>query len=261
MEKADFARFRDKVASSRAPATANKRLKILRVALQQAWRDGILDDNPAAKVPLLKLDVDRTSRRPFSSEELQSIIRAANGDWKGLILAGLYTGQRIGDLARLRWNNIDLKRGTLALTTRKTQRRQILPIAKPLQQWLEQRHETGYAGIDPIFPTLSAAVEKSGRVATLSNQFFDLMSSAGLVSGRSHGKKEDGPGRAGRRASSGLSFHSLRHTATSLMKNAGISPAIVQEFVGHDSKAMSEHYTHIELASLRDAADAIPSFD
>jgi hypothetical protein len=45
------------------------------------------------------------------------------------------------------------------------------------------------------------------------------------------------------------------------MKNAGISPAIVQEFVGHDSKAMSEHYTHIELASLREAADAIPSID
>ena len=87
LEKADFAGFRDKIASSRAPATANKRLKILRVALQQAWRDGILDDNPAAKVPLLKLDVNRTSRRPFSTEELHSLITASDGDWKGLILA------------------------------------------------------------------------------------------------------------------------------------------------------------------------------
>jgi hypothetical protein len=45
------------------------------------------------------------------------------------------------------------------------------------------------------------------------------------------------------------------------MKNAGISPAIVQEFIGHDSKAMSEHYTHIDLASLREAADAIPDLE
>ena len=27
-----------------------------------------------------------------------------------------------------------------------------------------------------------------------------------------------------------ISFHALRHTATSLMKNASISPALVQEF-------------------------------
>jgi len=45
------------------------------------------------------------------------------------------------------------------------------------------------------------------------------------------------------------------------MKNAGISPAIVQEFVGHDSRAISEHYTHIELASLRMAADSIPKLE
>jgi hypothetical protein len=30
------------------------------------------------------------------------------------------------------------------------------------------------------------------------------------------------------------------------MKNAGISPAIVQEFIGHDSPAINAHYTHIE---------------
>ena len=84
------------------------------------------------------------------------------------------------------------------------------------------------------------------------------MASAGLVSSRSHQKKTDGLGRDGRRSQNDLSFHSLRHTATSLMKNAGISPAIVQEFVGHDSKAVSQHYTHIEFSSLRKAADAPP---
>ena len=45
------------------------------------------------------------------------------------------------------------------------------------------------------------------------------------------------------------------------MKNAGVSPAIVQEFVGHDSKAISQHYTHIELAALRQAAEALPKLE
>jgi integrase len=256
--KSDIANFRDKSASFCAPATANSRLKILRVALQQAWRDGVLDDNPAAKVPLLKLRVGPTSRRPFTIQELERIIRAADGEWKGLILAGVYTGQRLGDLARLRWSNIDLAAGTLALTTQKTGRRQILPLAKPLRNWIKQQRESGVSNGEPVFPFLSSKIPESGNVAALSNQFFDLLSIVGLVPARSHRKNADGQGRKGPRASSGLSFHSLRHTATSLMKNAGISPAIVQEFVGHDSKAMSEHYTHIDLASLRDAADAIP---
>lgn len=261
LEKADIAGFRNRTASSRAAATANIRLKILRVALQQAWRDGILDDNPAAKVPLLKVPISDTARRPFTLKELQSLIRAADGEWKGLILFGVYTGQRLGDIVRLRWSNIDFNTGTLAFTTRKTHRRQILPLAKPLRQWLNQRPKSIAPGEHPIFPSLSSHLEKTGRVGPLSNQFFDLMASIGLVPARSHRKRVDGAGRNGRRTSSGLSFHSLRHTATSLMKNAGISPAIVQEFVGHDSRAISEHYTHIELASLRNAADSIPKLE
>jgi integrase len=75
-----------------------------------------------------------------------------------------------------------------------------------------------------------------------------------------HRKRPDGAGRDARRATSELSFHSLRHSATSLMKNAGVSPAIVQEFVGHDSKIINENYTHIETEVLRKAADSLPDF-
>jgi site-specific recombinase XerD len=50
----------------------------------------------------------------------------------------------------------------------------------------------------------------------------------------------------------------LRHTATSLLKNAGISSSVVQEFVGHDSATVSQNYTHIETESLRKAANALP---
>jgi integrase len=38
----------------------------------------------------------------------------------GSILFGLCTGQRLGDIATLRWNDLDLARGELRLSTRKT---------------------------------------------------------------------------------------------------------------------------------------------
>ena len=40
-----------------------------------------------------------------------------------------------------------------------------------------------------------------------------------------------------------LSFHSLRHTAVTLLKEAGIPQAVVMELVGHDNEEMSQHYT------------------
>ena len=56
----------------------------------------------------------------------------------------------------------------------------------------------------------------------------------------------------------GLSFHALRHTAVTLLKEAGIPAATVMELVGHDSKEMSQHYTHVGRDSLTQAAEAFP---
>ena len=93
----------------------------------------------------------------------------------------------------------------------------------------------------------------------LSNQFYALMTKAEVVAPRlNHEKKPNGQGRTAPRLLSELSFHSLRHTTTSMMKNSGVSPAFVQEFVGHDSKTISQNYTHIDLASLQEAVGAMP---
>jgi integrase len=44
----------------------------------------------------------------------------------------------------------------------------------------------------------------------------------------------------------------------SLLKDAGISEGVVMELVGHDSKAMSAHYTHVGAEALEKAVAALP---
>lgn len=44
------------------------------------------------------------------------------------------------------------------------------------------------------------------------------------------------------------------------MKEAGIPSAVVMELVGHDSDAMSEHYTHVGSEAMQKAADSLPDF-
>lgn len=253
----DITSFRDHLAKVGSAGTANNKLKILRVAFKQAWRDGVIEDDPAAKVPILKISPDEESkRRAFTLKELERLLEAAEGEWEGLILFGLYTGQRLGDIARLTWDKIDLERSSISFKTRKTGRRQILPLAPPLRKWLDSWKDTGASG--SIFPKAKATVERAGKVSTLSRQFYELMAEVGLVPQRTH------EGNKGRQTDSKpytqseLTFHSLRHTATSLMKNAGVSPAIVQEFVGHESRAISDNYTHIEFAALLEATKALP---
>ncbi len=68
-----------------------------------------------------------------------------------------------------------------------------------------------------------------------------------------------GKGRRAKREMGGLSFHCLRHTATSLLKNAGVSDVIAREIIGHDSEAVSRAYTHIETSALRSALDKLPN--
>jgi site-specific recombinase XerD len=43
-----------------------------------------------------------------------------------------------------------------------------------------------------------------------------------------------------------------------LMKNAGVSEAVAQEFIGHESAAMNDKYTHIDMSALRQAAETMP---
>jgi integrase len=50
----------------------------------------------------------------------------------------------------------------------------------------------------------------------------------------------------------------LRHTATSLLKNAGVSDVIARDIIGHDSAAVSANYTHIDQETKRVALDKLP---
>jgi hypothetical protein len=57
-----------------------------------------------------------------------------------------------------------------------------------------------------------------------------------------------------------VGFHSLRHTWVSLHAARGTPQAIVQASVGHANPAMTAHYTHVDAATARDVAKALPAF-
>jgi hypothetical protein len=92
----------------------------------------------------------------------------------------------------------------------------------------------------PLFPDAHAARQRSQYGGTLSSQFHGILVAAGLAKARPHTSM--GKGRDSRRNLGGMSFHCLRHTSTSLLKNAGVSDAVARDIIGHDSPAVSASY-------------------
>lgn len=240
-----------------APRSVNHSIKFLRMVFKTAKEDGKYhDENPASGVKVAIRDASR--RRGFTIPEIKRILKVANDEWRSLIYFGLYSGQRLGDLARLTWQNVDLDRDEIRFVSRKTGRTMIIPIAPPLRAEID----TLPAGDDPhqpLHPRAFTSVEKSGGVNTLSRQFRELLADAGLATAKAHRTTEAAPGRDGPRELSQISFHSLRHTATSLMKNAGINAAVVMDIIGHESEAVSAHYTHIDEETKRRAIAMLPA--
>jgi integrase len=251
LSSSDISAYRDTLLKRVSPATVNNHLKVLRVWLEKAVKAGVFDRNPARMIDYVN-DADKTERRPFSLPELKKMLGVASQDWKTAILVGLYTGLRLNDVANLGWNNISTNMEEVTIKTQKTKRIQRIPIAEALKRHLEALPASDSPSA-PLCPGL-----RGKRVPWLSAQFYELMASVGLVESRKTHEATSGKGRAGKRGQSELSFHSLRHTCTSLLKSAGVSDAIAMDLVGHESAAVSAHYTHIDEKSKKAAVDKMP---
>lgn len=252
--KADLVEFRNALSGRIGPARVNFYVKTARMIFRAAHRDGYLLENPAQYVETVR-NRSTERRQPITVDEIRAVLAIADPEWQSLIRLGLYTGQRLADLALLTWANVNLLKNEIRLMTRKTGRRIMVPITTHLREHLLSLGNSDEPSA-PLHPQAFATVQKEGRAASLSNQFVSLLAQAGLREEQTHQGR--GIGRSARRRTSRLSFHSLRHTAVSLLKEAGIPQATVQELIGHDSEQMSQLYTHVGPKELEKAAAALP---
>lgn len=260
LDRAEIVAYRNELVARLSAKTVNHRVKTLRMALEYGIDQEILSANPAKRVKSVRGSVT-VSRRAFTIDELRAILSVADAEWASMIRLGIYTGQRLGDISRLVWDNVCFESGIMRFQSCKTQRLMTIPLAPKMLTQLFLR----WARTDcsnrcqcAIHPRAYKLVEKcGGRVASLSNQFANILASAGLRERIKH--TETGLGRSTRRRPSQLCFHSLRHSTVSMLREAGASQSVTMEFVGHDSREVHHHYTHVSLDAMRKATMMLPS--
>ncbi len=198
-----------------------------------------IEENPFYFIKPLKLMP--AEREIFSEEELALIFSNPPPLMKGLFTIGICCGLRLGDVATLRWQDIEGYTANLAFpdfflheiirVTRKTKAVVHIPIERELADYLQNQYEiSGHE--EYILPEAAKLYLEHQNV--LNNRILGYLHSLGIQTQR------EIPGRT--RKQSVKDFHSLRHCFCYYAGMRGVPLPVVQSIVGHLTQAMTKHY-------------------
>lgn len=236
---------------------ANTR-SLLMAALEDAVDLEIISANPASRT---KAGGTRTLQRPVWSDEqaARMVASVTDNPWLcafyGLALA---TGMRAGELRALRWQDVDLDAGLIAV-------RSTITRNEHDQEVRGDNTKTKVSRQIPIEDVVVTILRKHRQDQMTRRMQHPAWHADDIVFDRGDGRfiPQDTLQVRHRRAveAAGLPhirLHDLRHTHASLQADAGVNPKIVMETLGHASLEMTlERYTHPTSAAQRRAVGEI----
>lgn len=244
-----------KTAAGLSARTVSYIRTVLRIALAQAVRWGLIGRNAAALASPPR--ILRQERRPLSPEQARYFLDAVAGDrLEALYRVAVSLGLRQGEALGLAWEDVDLDGRTLRVRralqridgkltlkepkTEQSRRTLTLPAAlvpaltaHRARQNLE-RLAAGGAWVDNglVFTTPRGTPLEPSNVL---KRFKAILDGAGLPRQR---------------------FHDLRHCAASLMLAQGVPMRVVMDILGHTQMATTaDLYSHVMPAAHREVAD------
>lgn len=240
-----------------APMTLRHRVDCLRGALGWAVRWGIVESNPATG-----LDLPPKRRRPvraMTPDAARAVLAATAGEWFGPAVAvSLYTGLRQGELLGLRWEDVDLKAGTLAV------HKSLSRLPGRVRGTV--RYDLGEPKSERSRRTVPLPAEASDALRELKKRALTLPANPHhLVLPDAAGLPVDGPRLTkafqAALAAHGLEamrWHDLRHGTASLLLSAGVPIAVVSDLLGHSGIAITvDTYGHLSAEAKRQASDTL----
>ena len=158
--------------------------------------------------------------RRLVGDELPRLLAAAHaygGETGPLITWAIETAMRRGEIAAMRWDHLDRKARVLLIPETKTGTPRRVPLstaALAVLDSLPRRIDGRVWGMRP--DSISQAFERVCKLANIE----------------------------------GLTFHALRHEATSRLFEKGLNPMEVAAITGHKTLQMLKRYTHLRAEDL-----------
>ena len=243
-----------------APRTVRYIHTILHAALADAVRWNLLTRNPADQAtPPTSRAAQSAEMKTWTAEQLRDFLThvAEHRMYPAFVLAGT-TGMRRGEIAGLKWADIDFDRSRLAV------RRALVTIGYAAA-WSEPKTDRGRRSVALDQHTLAALRVHRVRQAEERLALGPAYTDEDLVFARADGSAPH-PERlskafAAEARKAGLPpirFHDLRHTYATIALQAGVHPKVVSERLGHGDIALTLNiYSHAIPALEEAAADRV----
>jgi len=216
-------RYRQERRPGLRPATLNREVACLKRMFSLAVQWSRVGENPAKSVKLWR--EDNRQERVLTPEEIERLLATCTGHCRAMVLLGLHTGMRLGEILGLTWDHLDLSRGVITLVHTKNGKVRRVPLNETARGLLQSRSREG--------PYVFGGERPYGSIKTA---FRSACRRAGI--GR-------------------IRFHDLRHTWATYAVLGGVDLRTVQELGGWSSLALVERYSHPTPDARRQAARVV----
>jgi len=230
----DIEKFKIERSNNSSPTSVNIDLKTIRAFFNCLKKWKMLTDNPCEGVKFLR--IPDTIPAYLNEDALQDIVAKIQDQWlKNIVLFAAMTGVRLGEVANLRWEDIDLENRTALIHSSLSYQTKGGKMRKlPLN--------------DTILTVLNSLPQKTGYVFTgkrgeKANPNFVSKNFRMIVRNGGFDRR--------------LHFHSLRHSFASILVKKGVSLYQIQRLLGHSSPRVTEIYAHLQNGEMHDVVNKL----
>lgn len=213
-------------------AGINKHVQTLKTMMRQAEKWELISPRRWENVGRLK---EPKGRIEFHTpEEIYQILSFCDSDmWRLVVLLGCRAGLRRGEMAALKWPDIDFKNKQIYIAPNKTEKFRYVPISADLLLALQKAPRSSKDNF----------VIHVGNEENRTSPYYITAAYAKKM--KSLGFK--------------CFLHKLRHTFASHLVQQGVDLYRVSKLLGHSSIQMTEIYAHLSPADLHQAISLLPA--
>lgn len=203
------------------PKTVQNTLGVIQTMLKHAVKLKYIQENPVTQLDAIR-GVQKNKQRYLTQNEIKTLLEGSGKHYfKDLVLVGVYTGMRRGELVNLCFEDVDLNKKIIYVKnkedfTTKSRKERVLPLHQNLYQFFsDNKNKKGYCFL------------KDGQLFNLKSltlNFIRLCNSLNLKD---------------------VSLHTLKHTFISWCLIEGISIFKVAKWAGHSTTHITELYSHL----------------
>ena len=240
----------------RSGLTSGQRAKVFevfRIAMRKAIAQKLIRDNPSDGITPPKRPTREV--QPLSAEEAERLLDCAKETrYEALFVLALGTGLRWGELAGLRWGDIDFNRATLQV-------QRIVVHTKHEMLIHEPKTKSGRRQVPiPGFALQALRAHRSRQSAAPHPTAWVFTNRVGAPIHKSNFFARDWKPLRERAGVPNARFHDLRHTTASLLLKRGVHPKVVQAVLGHARFGVTmDLYSHLMDGMHQEAAEALDS--